>query len=50
MGLASFSHGYGQCVFHIVLVPKYRHCIFVDSGVKGCCEQALRVTADRVGC
>ena len=50
MGLESFSHGYGQCAFHIVLVPKYRHCIFVDSDVKRCCEQALRATADRVGC
>jgi putative transposase len=50
MGLESFSHGYGQCAFHIVLVPKYRHSIFVDAGVKRCCEQVLREIANRVGC
>ena len=42
MGLESFSHGYGQCAFHIVLVPKYRHKLFVDLGIKTCCENALR--------
>jgi putative transposase len=50
MGLESFSHGYGQCAFHIVLVPKYRHRIFVDLGIKSCCERALRETASRIGC
>ena len=50
MGLESFSHGYGQCAFHIVLVPKYRHSIFVDEGVKRCCEEALRETAFRKRC
>ncbi|MDT8781902.1 MAG: IS200/IS605 family transposase [Candidatus Bathyarchaeota archaeon] len=50
MDLKSFSHGYGQCAFHIVLVPKYRHRIFVDLGVKSCCEASLRETAFRVGC
>ena len=50
MGLESFSHGYGQCAFHIVLVPKYRHKIFVDLGIKSCCEKALRETASRAGC
>ena len=50
MGLESFSHGYGQCAFHIVLVPKYRHRLFVDLGIKTCCERALRETACRVGC
>ena len=50
MDLKSFSHGYGQCAFHIVLVPKYRHSIFVDAEVKRCCEDILRETADRVGC
>ena len=50
MGLESFSHGYGQCAFHIVLVPKYRHRLFVDLGIKTCCERALRETASRCGC
>jgi len=50
MGLESFSHGYGQCAFHIVLVPKYRHNIFVDARIKRCCEEALRETAERKGC
>jgi putative transposase len=50
MDLKSFSHGYGQCAFHIVLVPKYRHRLFVDLGIKSCCEVALRETASRSGC
>ena len=50
MDLKSFSHGYGQCAFHIVLVPKYRHGIFVDFGVKNCCEKSLRETARRLRC
>ncbi|MCU0638112.1 MAG: IS200/IS605 family transposase, partial [Methanothrix sp.] len=25
MELCSFSHGYGQITYHIVLVPKYRY-------------------------
>jgi REP element-mobilizing transposase RayT len=28
--LRSFSHGYGQITYHIVLVPKYRYRIFYD--------------------
>ena len=50
MDLKSFSHGYGQCAFHIVLVPKYRHGIFVDFGVKSCCEKSLRETVCRFRC
>ena len=50
MGLKPFSHGYGQCAFHIVLVPKYRHSIFVGAEIKRCCEEALRETARRRGC
>ena len=50
MGLESFSHGYGQCAFHIVLVPKYRHSIFLDAEIKRCCEKTLRETASRAGC
>jgi putative transposase len=33
-----------------VLVLKYRHSVFVDENVKRCCEEALRETANRVGC
>ena len=50
MDLKAFSHGYGQCAFHIVLVPKYRHDIFRDAEIKRCCEEALRETAARSGC
>ncbi len=34
MELRSFSHGYGQITYHIVLVPKYRYRIFYDKQVK----------------
>ena len=50
MGLESFNHGYGQCSFHIVLVPKYRHSIFLDAELKKSCEEALRKIASRTGC
>ena len=50
MDLKSFSHGYGQCAFHIVLVPKYRHRLFVDFGIKSCCEKTLKETASVLGC
>jgi putative transposase len=50
MGLESFSHGYWQCAFHIVLVPKFRFRLFVDLGIKSCCERALRETASRISC
>jgi putative transposase len=32
--LRSFSHGYGQITYHIVLVPKYRYKIFYNRQVK----------------
>ena len=38
MELRSFSHGYGQITYHIVLVPKYRYKIFYDKRVKKDCE------------
>ncbi len=34
MDLEHHSHGYGQCAYHIMLVPRYRHKIFLDAGVK----------------
>jgi putative transposase len=36
--LRSFSHGYGQITYHIVLVPKYRYKIFYNKRVKKDCE------------
>ncbi|MGB9929217.1 MAG: IS200/IS605 family transposase [Methanosarcina sp.] len=32
--LNSFSHGYGQITYHIVLVPKYRYKIFYSKQIK----------------
>jgi len=40
--LRSFSHGYGQITYHIVLVPKYRYRIFYDWQVKKDCELILK--------
>ena len=42
MELRSFSHGYGQVTYHIVLVPKYRYRIFYDRRVKKDCELILK--------
>ena len=36
--LRSFSHGYGQITYHIVLVPKYRYKIFYERQIKKDCE------------
>jgi putative transposase len=47
--LRSFSHGYGQITYHIVLVPKYRHKIFYSSRVKKDCELVLRVVCKEQG-
>lgn len=41
MELRSYSHGYWQITYHIVLVPKYRHKIFSDLGVKKDFESIL---------
>jgi putative transposase len=40
--LRSFSHGYGQITYHIVLVPKYRYKIFYNEGVKKDCESIFK--------
>ncbi|MDQ1254180.1 MAG: REP-associated tyrosine transposase [Euryarchaeota archaeon] len=42
MELSSFSHGYGQIAYHIVLVPKYRYRIFYNKRVKKDCESTLK--------
>ena len=39
--LRSFSHGYGQITYHIVLVSKYRYKIFYNKRVKKDCESIL---------
>ncbi|MGZ7210458.1 MAG: IS200/IS605 family transposase [Methanobacterium sp.] len=41
MDLNSFSHGYGQITYHIVLVPKYRYKIFNNEQIKKDCESIL---------
>ena len=42
MELRSFSHGYGQITYHIVLAPKYRLKIFYDKRVKKDCESIFK--------
>ena len=49
MDLEHHSHGYGQCTYHIVLVPKYRHRIFMDAKLKKRCEELLLQTAANNG-
>ena len=41
MELRSFSHGYGQITYHIVLVPKYRYRVFCNNQLKKDCESIL---------
>ena len=45
MALEPSSHGYGQCAYHIVLVPRYRHRVFLDARIKKRCEELLRKKA-----
>jgi len=49
MDLETRNHGYGQCAYHIVLVPRYRHSIFLDAALKKRCEELLREIAFREG-
>ena len=49
MALQPSSHGYGQCAYHIVLVPRYRHRVFLDVRIKKRCEELLREKAAREG-
>jgi putative transposase len=39
--LNSFSRGYGQITYHLVLVPKYRYNIFYNKLIKKDCELIL---------
>jgi len=49
MDLELSSHGYGQCAYHIVLVPRYRHKIFLDTSLQKRCAELLLQTADNNG-
>lgn len=49
MDLESSSHGYGQCAFHIVLVPRYRHKIFLDARIQKRCVELLKDVAGKAG-
>ena len=49
MDLEPSSHGYGQCAYHIVLVPRYRHKIFLDVRIQKRCVDLLRDIALRAG-
>ncbi len=42
MDLEHHGHGYGQCAYHIVLVPRYRHKIFLDRGLQKRCAELLK--------
>jgi len=49
MDLEHHRHGYGQCAYHIVLVPRYRHRIFLDYSLQKRCEELLREVSERNG-
>lgn len=49
MALEPSSHGYGQCAYHIVLVPRYRHKIFMDTKLQKRCEDLLKEIASNHG-
>ncbi|AKB78496.1 Mobile element protein [Methanosarcina horonobensis HB-1 = JCM 15518] len=49
MELRSFSHGYGQITYHIVLVPKYRYNIFYNKRIKKDCELILSIICAKNG-
>ncbi|HPC27452.1 MAG TPA: IS200/IS605 family transposase [Candidatus Methanomethylicus sp.] len=49
MDLEHHSHGYGQCAYHIVLVPRYRHNIFLDASLQKRCAELLRDVSERNG-
>ena len=40
----------GQCAYHLVLVPKYRHKVFADEQVKKTCVIVLSDLAKQLGC
>ena len=47
--LNSFSHGFGESNYHIVLVPKYRRWIFKDVHVARGCKLVFQEIADEYG-
>lgn len=46
MNLESFSHGYGQCAFHIVLIPYKRRKVFHQQTMKERMERIFRKIAE----
>lgn len=49
MSMRSFSHGYGESNYHIVLVPKYRRRIFKDVHIARACRLVFEEIADQHG-
>ncbi len=49
MDLEHHSHGYGQCAYHIALMPRYRHKIFLDAGLQKRCADILHDIATEEG-
>jgi len=49
MSLRSFSHGYGESNYHLVLVPKYRRRIFKDTYMVESCKKLFQHIADEYG-
>jgi putative transposase len=47
MNLISFSHSYGQCAYHIILVPYKRRKIFNVPGLKDRIEKIFHLISDR---
>jgi len=49
MHVEAHSHGYGQCAYHIMLVPRYRHKIFLDARLQKRCAVLLMEIATKEG-
>ena len=49
MSLRSFSHAYGESNYHIVLVPKYRRDIFIDTYIAKICKMVFQDIAEQYG-
>jgi len=45
--MKSFSGSYGEAMFHIVFVPKYRKSIFSNGAIASRCEQLFREIASK---
>jgi len=49
MSLRSFSHAYGESNYHLVLVPKYRRDIFIDTYIAKICKMVFQDIAEQYG-